>query len=557
MDPVPPTGPGRGARWAVGAALATASALLYAGALRGAFVIDDRTFFIENDDLPRLGLGNAWEVFTRATNPWGDLQPLRDLLFLLQHAAFGLDPAGYHAVSLALYAATGVLAWLLAVELIGLPAIGGASAPARAGRAAPVLVAGIFIAHPVHVEAVAYVCGQKELLSALFSLGALLAFQRGFSQAERRAPRLVAGAVLYALAVLSKQTAVMLAILVPLQYLLASPRTRPPWPGGLVLWVALHVPIAAWMARSRAEFQSLWGATSAINALSFGERIPVAIKVVGAHARRAAWPTGLSFGYPFDATPAVDADLIVGVAVLLLLAAVVVPFRREPAVLLGAASFIAFLVPVMQLHGSLNNASIYDRYLFLPVLGLALVVERAVRAVVVDRLGAPRLHAAIFAALAAVLAWGAVRYVPAFADDIAVSRNSYQKYPGWSRPAFELAYSLVEAGRRDEARALLARERSLDSPAWVRPYLDGWMLLDERGAAAALPRLTEAASRAAAGGFYPFPSVPLARAWLELGRPLDAAREAQRAIDFPIYQPLEVYRARKLLEQAVARAGGR
>lgn len=522
---------------------------LYARAIAGGFVIDDRTFFIENDDLPRLGLSDAAAVFLRATNDWGDYQPIRDLLFLLQHLLFGRSPAGYHVVSIALYAATCVLAFALVRSLQSEP--GGE--PSR-GDVAAVAVTSLFALHPTHVEAVAYICGQKELLSSLFSLGALLVFQRAFAEERRRAVRVIGGIALYGLAILSKQTAFMLAVLVPLLYLLSDPARRPGWARAALLWGAVNVPALLWMARSRAVFQALWGSTSAINSLPFADRIPLALKVVGAHAGLALWPHPLSFGYPFDATPRPDAHLAAGVLAIAGLAAVAVAFRRERAVVFGAVSFVILLVPVMQLHGSLNNASVYDRYLFLPVLGLAIVAERLLRAVWLERHGSRRGYAASLGALAVAGAALTVAYVPAFADDVAVTRNTYERFPGWSRPAFELAYSLVEAQRLDEARALVARERTLDSPAWVRPYFEGWILLSEGRHEAAVPVLERATFFAVAGGYFPFPSVRLGQALARAGRPADAERELRRVLASPIYQPLEVFHARKTLEEIATRS---
>ena len=145
-----------------------------------------------------------------------------------------------------------------------------------------------------------------------------------------------------------------------------------------------------------------------------------------------------------------------------------------------------------------------------------------------------------------------------------MSRHSHESFPGWSRPAFELAYALVEAGRLEEARALLAAEPSLRAPPWVGPYLRGWITLAEGRAADAIPVLAWASSLAAEGRYYPFPSIPLGRALIATGRLDEAEGELRRALGSPIYQPLEAYHARKLVEEiarlrsaSTARAGDR
>jgi tetratricopeptide (TPR) repeat protein len=536
------------------AALLVAIVALYARALGGAFVIDDRTFFIENDDLPTLGVSRALEVFTRPTNAWGDWQPVRDLAFVVQHEAFGLSPVGHHAVSIALYWVACLLAFLFVSALLG-RRDGGAVPPATPWSAT--IVIAIFVAHPVHVEAVAYVCGQKELLSAVFCLAALLSFQRAFDDPSGRALRLAGGVAFYGLAVLSKQTGVMLAVLVPVLWLLSDRSRRPAWLPTAALWGAVNVPVLLWMARSREAYQALWRTNSELNAVPLLERLPLALKVLGAHSRLAIWPHPLSFGYPFDASPAVDGNLVAGVGALAALGAAAWWYRRDRAVLFGVAVFGLFLAPVLQLHGSLNNASIYDRYLFLSVLGLALLAERVLRDALDRGPAGRRAWLAVAGALALAEAMGTLAYVPAFKDDVAVTENTFRRFPGWNRAPFELAYSLIEAERLDEARRFIASAPNLDAPEWVRPYLQGRVTLGEGDAEAAIPVLRIASWLADAGGYYPFPSVPLGAALMKVGRLEEAERELRRASSSPIYQPLEAYRVRKVLEEVARRRAGR
>lgn len=530
-----------------------ACAALYGRGLGGAFVIDDRTYFIDNDDLPAIGLAGAATVFTHPTNAWGEFLPLRDLLFVAEHAAFGRSTFGYHVVSLLLYAGICALAFTLARELTERSRGSMATSGEDRGGLAAAVVAAIFLVHPVHVESVAYVTGQKDLLSGIFALGSLLAFARAFRQEERRSVRVALGAGLYGLAIISKLPAIVLAALVPVLYLVSDPARRPTLRRAALAWTAINVPAALWFEVSRRAGMARWTSTSAITATPFGDRLPVALKILGAHTRLAIWPHPLSFGYPFDGSPAPDSNLIAGVATLAVVGAIVVWFRREPAVVFGGALFLLFLLPVLQLTGSLNNASIYDRYLFLPVLGLALMLERVARSILLERTASPTAYGVVSLAIVVACATITFSHIPAFADDVAVSRNSYLHYPRWSSPPFELAYSLLEAGRTAEARALLSAEPSLDSPTWVRPYLEGWATLAEGRAEDAVPLLRRASMLAFQGGYYPFPSIPLGRALLRIGQPAEAEWEARRALESPIYRPVETYQARKLLQEIEGR----
>jgi hypothetical protein len=148
-----------------------------------------------------------------------------------------------------------------------------------------------------------------------------------------------------------------------------------------------------------------------------------------------------------------------------------------------------------------------------------------------------------------------VAYVPAFADDVAVTRNTYERYPEWDAAAFELASSLIEARRLDEASALLAAERALDRPEWVHGYLAGWIALERGERDRALGLLAGSMTAATAGGYFPYAAIPLGRTLIAAGRHDLAEAVLRAAVGSPIYQPVQVYRARKLLESLAAARG--
>ena len=89
-------------------------------------------------------------------------RPLVWLSFWLQQHLFGLDPRGFHGVSLGLHVANALLAgWLVWKLLVPLPAF----------RALPALLAAAIVAlHPAAYEAVTWVSAQSDLLAAFWLL---------------------------------------------------------------------------------------------------------------------------------------------------------------------------------------------------------------------------------------------------------------------------------------------------------------------------------------------------------------------------------------------------
>ena len=188
--PSEPTG-ASSKRTATAAALVAILAIAaYAGTLGHGFALDDGPEVVDNAHV--RSLAGVATVFT--TSSWagaGDAsvpmyRPLTTLSYTVNYALGGLDPFGFHLANVLLHAAVCVLVLLLGLRVgLGLPAASVAAA--------------LFAVMPVHVEAVANVAGRKDLLVAVFSIGAILAHSRAMRRggfALALAPLLVAGALL-------------------------------------------------------------------------------------------------------------------------------------------------------------------------------------------------------------------------------------------------------------------------------------------------------------------------------------------------------------------------
>ena len=113
--------------------------------------------------------------------------------FRLEHALWGLNPAGYHWVNILLHAANALLVWRL-LRRLGVPGAW--------------LAAAIFALHPVQVESVAWVTELKNVLSLFFFLLALLAWLEFVEERSGRSWRFyVLALIFHALALFTKTTA--------------------------------------------------------------------------------------------------------------------------------------------------------------------------------------------------------------------------------------------------------------------------------------------------------------------------------------------------------------
>ena len=122
-------------------------------------------------------------------------RPLHELLLTLCWKAFGLNPTGYHLMSLLLFATVSVLFGWLAESVTG-------------DRRAGVLSAVLFVVLSCHAESVLWISSGNELLAGVFFVSGILAYVF-FRQRRSRAFLAAAGAA-YLLALTSKETATFL-----------------------------------------------------------------------------------------------------------------------------------------------------------------------------------------------------------------------------------------------------------------------------------------------------------------------------------------------------------
>jgi len=180
----------------------TASARWYLVPLALAFLVFlpwSNSYFVA-DDWPKLKwlsstpLSVEVKAFvTVHSGSW--YRPLYELLLTLCWKGFGLNPTGYHLMSLLLFAAVSVLLGLLAESVTG-------------DRRAGVLTAALFVVLSCHAESVLWISSISEPLAGVFFVSGVLAYVF-FRQRRSHAFLAMAGAA-YLLALTSKETAAFL-----------------------------------------------------------------------------------------------------------------------------------------------------------------------------------------------------------------------------------------------------------------------------------------------------------------------------------------------------------
>jgi hypothetical protein len=188
-------------------------ALVYWAGLRGGFLFDDFQHVVHNPLLRAIGTpAQNWLALALSSDAGILRRPLSMLSFGLNAYWFGINPMAFKAVNLAIHLLNGLLiyaiGWRLAERLTG---TGVASVQPRF---LGLLVAALWLLHPLNVSGVLYVVQRMNELSALFILAGLLCYIDGrlrLLQGERGlAPALIGLCVFGLLATASKENGALI-----------------------------------------------------------------------------------------------------------------------------------------------------------------------------------------------------------------------------------------------------------------------------------------------------------------------------------------------------------
>jgi protein O-mannosyl-transferase len=455
----------------IGAALVLLNALVYYQVRSFEFVNwDDPSYITENVHVQQgLSWATAKWALTTAYSPYW--HPVTWLSHLFDVRLFGLDAGAHHLTNLALHIANCVLLFA------GLRRLTGAHWPSA-------FVAAIFAVHPLHVESVAWVTERKDVLSTCFLLLAIGAYQ-GFA-ARPTGPRYALMSALFALALMSKPMVVTLPVLLllldfwPLQRHGDEAAGKRSW----TRLIAEKVPLLALSAATSAAtviVQERVGAMASLEALPWSTRAANAIVGYGEYVWKTFWPVNLAAFYPFQEC-SIAVVSAVGAGLLAVTTAAVVLRARFPWLLTGWLWFIVALAPVSGLLQA-GEQRIADRFTYVPMIGLLVIVgwgvpklvERSIGEPVQASAGARRQPGRVGLAVAAVVAVTAC--TAAARAQTSHWRTSVDLWRHAARvtPANYIAYenlgqALRERGELEESRAMYEHALTVapaHSPAYV------------------------------------------------------------------------------------------
>jgi len=298
--------------------------------------------------------GLRWSLTTFEAGNW---HPLTWWSHMLDVTMFGMNPIGHHAISLIIHAGNALLLYSFFYRITGL-------------QARSFLVAALFSLHPLHVESVAWVAERKDVLSSLFTFGALHAYI-SYANSQRKAYYL-AMVILFCLSLLAKPMMVTFPfLLLVLDYWPLERIRHQSLPPLLLEKIPLLLPVVAISAVSIIAQKSV-GALIPLSNDSFPTRISVALNAYVVYLRKFFAPYDLASYYPYASVS--GARIIIAVMALGAISVIVWRLHlHRPWLLTGWLWFLGMLVPVIGIV-RVGTQSYADRYTYLPIIGVIVML---------------------------------------------------------------------------------------------------------------------------------------------------------------------------------------
>jgi protein O-mannosyl-transferase len=397
---------------------------------------DDVAYVEHNQLIQEWSAENLTGIATQTVTR--NYAPLTIFSFLVDHTLWDMNAGGYHATNVLLHVLNGVLVYLLLCRLTG-------------SRFVAWTAAALFLVHPVQIESVAWISSRKGLLCAAFMLGACIARLRPDVQPKHDGWYI--GLLIAAL--LSKALAVVLPPIV-LTYDVCVRKIR--FSDAAVRQVIPAFFSVLLLLHTIGAQNSVMGGVRGHMDLPLWHIVAIDVTILWRYIGMLIWPSELCVLYA-PATTGIAAMVAIGAVAWITIATVLWRGRhRWPLAMVGAASFLLLLFPVLNFFRITTLMN--DRYLYLPCIpifaGAAWCAAAVFRAFADSEQSVFRWIATAVPGMAALTAVAASLlvtsgHIPVWRNSLTLWTQTQQRQPDIPVVRIQMALTLHDIGQTREA----------------------------------------------------------------------------------------------------------
>lgn len=426
----------------------TAAALVY-GQVAGFELLtnwDDPEYITQNNLIHSLSWSNIKASFTSTL--MGNYAPIQNLSYMLDVLLGGgkIKPSIFHLSNLAWHTASAMLFYWFIVRMTG-------------KRIWALTASLVFLLHPVQVESVAWLSQRKNVLSMFFLLLTLLCYDYYRKNRDNRRWIFFSAAMIFTiLGLFSKVSVVIIPVVLLLYDFCFTDRENRPSTSQTIIEKIPFAVIAALMAyqSSILQLKELGGGRSGYHGGSLFATMTTMVHVLAEYVRLIFWPSNLSAIYTPEVilTPNVVTIGILVVFIVIALAGVEL-YRRQKDLFFGFCLFLIGLLPVSQIIPLVTL--MHDRYLYVPMLGVAWIAGGTASLVWLRRETMRRYLVAAIATLVVIIGIASFNRAKVWKNSVSLWVDTSEKLPGNWGVWDALAEAYISAG--DRKGATLAYEK--------------------------------------------------------------------------------------------------
>jgi Tfp pilus assembly protein PilF len=470
--------PSNGLPWSRGDALAlilllVLPAIFFGQALSFGFVYDDEIFVINNPLI--LSWKSLPGFFTQSLTSWvhpglaaNYYRPVLFLWLLINRTLWGLSAFGWHLSTLFLHVLVTLSVYWLARKILR-------------DRLSAALASAVFAVLPIHVETVAWVMGFPDSLVALAVVTSFLCYLNGRPPSRHRVAWLAGSTLLFALGIFTRENAVALPVIIAVWEWIRSPQRGGPQLAlrkGARIRACLDA-VAPYLAVTGIYLVvrvlvlgSLSHAVTRISLTTLAQTLPL---VIATYLKHLFWPVGLSAFYdiPYVEHPGLG-NFWLPVGVLLATGAGLGWWSKKSRhAALASLWLVVPALPVLNLRLLPPGEPLHDRYMYLPSVGLVLLLGLGLRRLGWGGrrlLGQPAAPLVCGTLLVALLGFETISYGRYWSDNLTLYRRGVEIAPQNNIVNNNLANEFVARGRYDEAIRRYRQVLSRSPDFWLSNY---------------------------------------------------------------------------------------
>lgn len=370
--------------WVHGLLILLLSFLIYGQSLHYGYVLDD-TIVVDENKFVAKGVNGIWDILSKETftGYFGEqknlvagarYRPLSLVSFALEQSIFGKKPGISHLINILLYAFCG---WFLYRLILNLKII----ANKDAGIYLALIASLLFIAHPIHSEAVANIKGRDEIMCLLFSLVALFQFIQYYD--TKQLSNIWTASISFFLALLSKENAITYLAIVPLTLVVFRNVTffsaiRKTWPLIVValIFLIIRTEVIGYFFNSGVKITDLMN--DPFIGMKSSEKFATIIYTIGWYIKLLIFPHPLTHDYyPYHVQKMGLTSIPFLISIILISTIIILAYkkRKSQPVFFYCVSYFIITISIVSNFIFPVGTFMNERFLFMPSIGFILLIS--------------------------------------------------------------------------------------------------------------------------------------------------------------------------------------